>query len=57
MMAIQAVEAEVTRLTADRELQLFHLAYVKAAWELEAAYKLALQNSSNLPPYAQLVKR
>ncbi|MFP2905651.1 hypothetical protein ACLESD_11455 [Pyxidicoccus sp. 3LFB2] len=66
MMAIQAVEAERHRLEAevtaagedaDPDLQLLCLSYSKAAWELEDAYREALETVINLPPYEQLVAR
>ncbi|MCP3145017.1 hypothetical protein [Pyxidicoccus xibeiensis] len=64
MMAIQAVEAQIERLEAeiteagddaDPDLQLLNLSYWKAAWELEDAYREALEKVSNLPPYEDLV--
>lgn len=64
MMAIQAVDAQIERLEAevteagddaDPDLQLLCLSYWKAAWELEDAYREALETASNLTPYEDLV--
>jgi hypothetical protein len=64
MMAIQAVEAQIEQLEAeiteagddaDPDLQLLSLSYWKAACELEDAYREALERTSNLTPYEDLV--
>ena len=65
MMAVQAVDAKVQELSAQVEqadadeatdLEDSLLSYMKAADDLREAYEAALKLSSNLPPYAKLVR-
>ncbi len=65
MMAIQAVDAKIAEIEdqldnddspeAD-ELEPLLLSYMKAASALKTAYDEALESTSNLPPYSDLVR-
>jgi len=63
-IAIEAVDERITKLSAeldadgdaDGSIQIDLLQHTKAAHKLEVAYREAIRNSGNMPPYDGLVK-